>query len=552
MKRKWLTILCALTLLLLYAPPSVLAEEGEVYTPPVLVGLYYGSNALDGANLKNSVGTGYRFGYLDEDRAFWQMGYTQETDISIVKTQNVWCSKDADGRAAYTDNITSDILVGCWHVMIPSETPLASFEEASALAQTLGGFPAWISGEWQVRTGAYGTKEEAQAAADMLGGTVVGTSSYGVSVVRTWTNTVLFQFDGGAETSLTIKPGLDDSEKTVTHFKGRKYYGMFRYQRVNGGDLTVVNVLDLDDYANCVITQEMSPSWPLEALKAQAVCARTYWESHIGKHKKDGFDLCSTTDCQAYPGTGAVTERTTQAAQETAKLRIWYEGKPIEAFYFSSDGGASEDVKNIWGGERAYLIGKEDPYEALVADRISNYHWTVTYTAEELNNKLHGDGYAIGTSIADIQVEYTPMGNVSSIKFIGENGKSWPFVREASRTYLGLRSHRYTITRSGGEGDGSGQIYTDGGNVLSTMTGVYAINGNGSVSAVSGSPYVITASGTQQLPGASGGGEVVYTISGSGWGHHVGMSQWGAYAMAQEGYTFDQILKFYYTGVEIY
>ena len=551
MKRRWLIILYTLALLLPILPQAQ-AEEGES-VKPVLVGLYYDSNTLDGANLKNSVGTGYRLGYLDENRAFWQMGYIAETDISVVKTQNVWCTKDESGRAAYTAEAQSDVLVGCWHVRLPTEVPLTTFEEAAALAQVQGGFPAWITGEWQVRLGAYGSQEEAQTAAEALGGTVVGTSSYGVSVVRTWTSTILFQFDGGAETSLTINPGEDDSQKNTTHFKGRKYYGMFRYQRINGGDLTVVNILDLDDYANCVITQEMSPSWPLEALKAQAVCARTYWESHVGKHSRYGFDLCATVDCQAYPGMGAVTERTTQAAQETAKLRIWHEGKPIEAVYFSSDGGATEDAKNVWGGVRPYLIGKEDPYEAAVADKISKYHWTVTFTQEELNEKLHEAGYAVGVNIVDFKItETTPMGNVCGISFIGENGKAWPFTREKCRTFLGLRSLRYTVTRSGGGETGDGEIYTDGGNVLTSMNGVYAIDGSGTVSAVSGAPYVITGSGTQKLPGATDSGDVVYTINGSGWGHNVGMSQWGAHAMALQGYTYDQILKFYYTDVEIY
>ena len=111
---------------------------------------------------------------------------------------------------------------------------------------------------------------------------------------------------------------------------------------------------------------------------------------------------------------------------------------------------------------------------------------------------------------------------------------------------------RYTVSKSGGAPEQT--YYTDGGNTLSSMNNVYAINGNGSVSTVSGTPYVITASGTQALPGAAAGstGALSFTFAGTGWGHHVGMSQWGAYAMAQQGFTFDQILKFYYPGIEIY
>jgi len=89
------------------------------------------------------------------------------------------------------------------------------------------------------------------------------------------------------------------------------------------------------------------------------------------------------------------------------------------------------------------------------------------------------------------------------------------------------------------------------------MNGVYAIGGDGSTRKLTGNPYVITGEGTARfLPGPSGGGgaagELSFVFNGSGWGHSVGMSQWGAYAMAQQGYTFDEILKFYFPGVEIY
>lgn len=551
MKRRYLTFLWVLSLLMSLLPSAYAQVNGD--DALVLVGLAYDKTALDGVNLQNDVGSGFRFGYLDENRAFWQVGYTTETALSVVKTQNVWYGIDpkySDKLKCYSDQIVSDVAVGCWHVQLPLEIEPAAFEEAQAQAQALGGFPAWINGAWQVRLGAYTSQEEAQAMADTVGGTVAGTSAYGVSVVKTGTSTVLFQFDGGENVSLTVKPGLDDSVKTVTHFRGARYYGMFQFRRIKGGGLTVINALDLDDYTNCVISQEMSPSWPLEALKAQAVCARTYWEYHKNKHRSSGFDLCPSTHCQAYPGMSTHTERTTQAVQETAGLRIWYEGKPIDAVYFSSDGGATEDVRNVWGGSLAYLKGIEDPYEATVANKISKYNWTVTYTADELTDLLQSKGHAVGTTIVDFQItETTPMGNVKSIAFVGANGKSWPFTKESTRTFLGLRSQRYTVTKSGGEPDRT--YYTDGGNTLSSLNGAYAIDGSGSVSKIEGEPYVITGAGIQRLSGASGG-EIVFTINGSGWGHNVGMSQWGAYAMAQQGFSYDQILKFYYSGIEIY
>ena len=174
-----------------------------------------------------------------------------------------------------------------------------------------------------------------------MGGSVVGTSGYGVNVVRRGTATILFQFDGGAEHSLAVNPGVDDSEKAVTWLKKNKYFGIFQYQRIaSGGNLTISNYVFLDDYVNCVCSREMSNSFPLEALKAQAVCARSYYYQSITTHKhaSQGFDICNTTDCQVYYGMASVNERTTQAAEETTGLGVWYQGKPAEVFYFSSDG----------------------------------------------------------------------------------------------------------------------------------------------------------------------------------------------------------------------
>ena len=565
MNKIWKTTLCALALTAALLPSA----QGKDSTGDdlVLVGLAYGSTALDGANLANSVGSGFRFGYLDEARTFWQVGYTPETAISVVKTQNVWYGLDPNYSAtlkSYSGDISSDIAVGCWHVQIPTETEPASFEDAQTLAQTFGGFPAWIDGTDQIRLGSYTTQEDAQAMADTVGGNVVGTSSYGVSVVKTGSASILFQFDAGKDLSLTVNPGLDDSIKTVTYFRGNTYYGMFQFQRVNGGDLVVSSAVPLDDYVSCVISREMSASWPIEALKAQAVCARNYClqtAQEASHRSSNGFDICSTTHCQVYYGMGSTSERTDQAVQETAMLKIYYQGKRANVYYFSSDGGGTEDVKNVWGSSNyPYLCGVIDPYEETISDKISYWDHTTTYTASELNAKvqpyLQRKGYNCAT-ITDFKVtELTPTGNVKSIVFTDSNGKEWPFTQARAsdfRSVLGLPSIRYSVTKTG-ETTG-GVYYTDGGNTLSSINGIYAINGDGGIKKLTGNPYVITSEGTQFLPAPTGSvttGESVYTIRSSGWGHNVGMSQWGAYAMAQQGFTFDEIIKFYFPGVEIY
>lgn len=573
MRRKILTILCAIALTLTVLPGTDAAEEPlppaeadflpEVTqavdpVPPepetdgnrVLVGLFYGSDALPGANLKNSVGEGYRLGYLDKDRAFWEVGRTGETSISVVKTQNVWYGTPGQ-YPSYGDEATSDILVGCWHALVPLE--FQSWAEAAGYAEGVGGFPAWIDGAYQVRMGAFATKEEAQALADTFGGAVVGTSAYGVSVVKTGTSQVLFQFDGKREElPLTVLPGQNSGEKTVTYFRGVRYYGGFQYRRIGGGNLTVINVVNMESYVSCLLSQEMSPSWPMEALKAQAVCARNYVEAD-GKGRHAGFDVCPTTHCQAYPGLGGENQRTQQATAETANLRAWYNGALAHTYYYSSSGGGSEDVKNVWGSTGyPYLCGVIDPYEETVKEKIAYWSTTKTYTATELTELLNAKGY-VNAGIVDVKTELSPTGNVKTLIFVDSRGKSWPFVKESGvRNMLGLKSMRYQVEKSERE-TSAGAWYTDGGGTLSSMKDVYVIGAGGKAEKVSGAVYVISGSGTQALPEPSGQAtEPVFTFHVSGWGHSVGMSQWGAYAMASQGKTFDKILKFYYPGIELY
>ena len=188
----------------------------------VRVGLFYGGNALSGANLANDVGSGYRFGYFDGDLTFQLLGYTSETTVSMVKTQNVYYGSNVDwSGSGYYDSKTSDIAVGCYHLQLPQT--YATFEEASAAAaQYSDGFPAWIDGTYYVRVGSFldsTSAQAAQASLGLTGATVAGTSGAGISVVKTGTNTVLFQFDSTSGLYLAVKPGRDDTVKAETYFR---------------------------------------------------------------------------------------------------------------------------------------------------------------------------------------------------------------------------------------------------------------------------------------------------------------------------------------------
>jgi stage II sporulation protein D len=363
------------------------------------------------------------------------------------------------------------------------------------------------------------------------------------------------------EGSVGIQPYSSSGEKTVAKC-GYPYYGGFRFELFSSyGDLmTIVNMVELDDYVRGVAPYEMSASWPIEALKAQVVCARTYALAHAKATHQNAFhfDLCDTDDCQVYNGvySGDNASRVDQAADETAGVVVTYHGSYCDTVYSSSNGGASESALNIWGNDVPYLLGKEDPYEATIT--IPNYNWTVTMTGSEIQAKLVKAGYAQCGVITAVTVKtFSDTGNVIALAFTDVNNKTYTIYRGSCRTVLSLRSMRYTVS-SGNESAGdtsSSSIAVSGGGTVDVSGGVSVIDGSGKITTITDG-YLITASGVESIGGTGSGSGTgtagtTFTFTGTGWGHNGGLSQYGAYAMAKLGYTYRQILEFYYTGVTI-
>lgn len=525
------------------------------------VGLYYGGNALFSANLQNYQGSGYYLGWFDEgSRDFVEIGYLNEEKISMTADGNIYISGGSyySSRPSYTES-----QIGGYHVQL--DQPFETFEEAEYVAgQFTGGFPAFINNEYRVRLDSFTGRGEAEVAAalystytweDMWGGeyfvsaSVVSPSATGVTVSVTATDTILFEFDCSGAKALGVLPD-GGGEDAVTWFRGYKWYGGFEYRRSTGGNINVINVVQIDDYVKGVLPYEMSASWPLEALKAQAVCARTYALLQTKHYASYKFDVCSTTDCQVYQGTNAASAQTDRAAEETAGIAVTYNGEYAETTYYSSNGGASESAENVWTEARGYLVGRLDPYEATIT--IPSYSYSLHYSFSQLTALLQSKGKQIGTVTEAYVSQTTATGNVAAVTFRDKSGKALTITGDSCRMILGTNSMRFTITGGGG----GGYYVNSSGTTVPDLSGMYVISGSGEVSSYGGSgegTYVLTASGTallerEESTAVSGDG---ITITGTGSGHNVGMSQYGAKAMAELGYTYEDILHFYYTDIAL-
>ncbi|MDR2420987.1 MAG: SpoIID/LytB domain-containing protein [Oscillospiraceae bacterium] len=563
----------AVALLLSSALPS---GGAGAYVPPVnilRIGMYYGGSALPSANLQNvsGSGSGFEFGWFDKDtREFVSIGaVTYETKITMMRDANMYYKEESSGGGAYVQEKTGDTVVGCFHVQLPGSH--GDFNSADAIArQYNGGFVKYDKGVFYVCAGDYTTRagaEEAMAAIG-AGGSVTAGTEYTIAVAVTGTGRVIFEFDYGTEHALGVRP-LSSGGKPMTWFKGLYYYGAFQYFRASGENLRVINFVNVEDYLKGLLPAEMPNTWPIEALKAQAVTARTYAAGRLGFHGASGFDMCATDHCQVYVGSKNANETTDRAVDETAGQYITYGGEVCETYYASCDGGATEDVENVWAQPLPHLRGVIDPYEADVASQVSGYYWTVQYSPAELTARMRGRGYNCGTIVSLSVSQYTKNGNAYSVTMKDENGRTWTFKKDDVRITLGAKSIRLTIgggTQPGAVAAFSGRVYANSGSASGEigLSGLYAVGGSGSAEALPESGlYAVTGGGETVEVGSSSVGAVQtesspdgkidgkFVISGTGKGHNVGMSQWGAYAMAQRGMTYLDIIRFYYTGVEV-
>ena len=335
---------------------------------------------------------------------------------------------------------------------------------------------------------------------------------------------------------------------TVDNVRYRDYIGFI----VKENNILSINYVKLDHYLFGVLPREIPASGGIEALKAQAIVARSYLYGNIDKHRKDGYGVCNTTHCQVYGGLDAEHENTNRAVLETTGLYVEYSGKIISTPFHSNSGGHTENSKYVWGGEVAYLEGVEDPYSLNSPNSV----WDFTIDTRTLENRLRNNGINIG-SIMDIEIlDTTTTGRVTKLRIVGTLGQS-EISGERLRGIIGtmdLKSALFTIKKH--SQSINSPVYVIDGNTIHPKT----INLNGALILDGAGRYTKSRQDINTINGKNENTVISYflnnkvdsiTFSGKGFGHGVGMSQYGALEMAKRGYTFEDIISHYYNGVNI-
>ncbi|ADL08133.1 SpoIID/LytB domain-containing protein [Thermosediminibacter oceani] len=321
-------------------------------------------------------------------------------------------------------------------------------------------------------------------------------------------------------------------ENGIISLNGRNYRGKIEFLPASNGGITAVNELGLEEYLYGVLPNEMPPSWPMEALKAQAVASRTYAVHNILKKRYVWFDVTGSLNDQVYGGYDSENARTNEAVNQTKGQVLVYQDEPILALYHSNSGGITEDCSEVFGGELPYLKSVKDEFSL----QSPNSTWTVKIP------RIQAGGF--GTIYDLAIIEKSQSGRVKKMLVRGSSGDRVLSANDV-RTAFQLKSNLFEIKT-----DAMVYITGDG----KEKKPLFQLEGRTIVSG--GDKAVIYAGGAVHIAGSDGSRKVPvtfqhYEFQGRGYGHGVGMSQWGAKVMAERGYNYRDILLYYYKNVDL-
>ncbi len=301
---------------------------------------------------------------------------------------------------------------------------------------------------------------------------------------------ILLKLNPNDSFELKIKPN-DLSRFPVLKINNKSYSGNFeifgkliaRIKPVKLIALYTINNIELEEYVSFVVPCEMPSSWPIEALKAQAILARSYALANLGKYLKLGFDLKDNIEDQVYNGFIDINQNVAQASNLTRGIVLTYQGKVISSFYHSSAGGKTDLAKFVWNKDIPYLKSVDD-----FDDSSPFQSWNRKFSLNDLENVL----YNKKSYIINLQLLSLTQSKRAHTIMVNANDNSLFLSGEQLRNLLHLPSSVFDI------------CYDASNNLIFT---------------------------------------------GSGYGHGLGLSQWGAKALASKGYNVYDIIKYYYNDI---
>ncbi len=289
----------------------------------------------------------------------------------------------------------------------------------------------------------------------------------------------------------TYKVSIKVNDPDIIMINGRKFRGNIQLIINNDANLLVVNNIDIEDYIKGILYHEASHYWPMEALKAQAIVCRTYAVYQCQENKSKSYDVTSDIYSQVYGGRTSERYRTNKAVDETKGEIITYKDKAFPAYYHATCGGHTEDVSLLWNIDIAPLKGVSCDF----CKDSPHFNWHYVLTLKEVKDKLANAGYKV-SDIKDIVIlDKDKSGRIKNLNIVSAK-KDLKISAKDFRNIIGpniIRSTNFNV------------------NVVDH--------------------------------------DVVF--EGVGWGHGVGLCQWGAYFMAKQGYTAEQILKYYYPKTDV-
>ncbi len=327
--------------------------------------------------------------------------------------------------------------------------------------------------------------------------------------------------------------GAEPLPGSLLKVDGQRYRGRLRIEEDRFGRLTAINQILLEDYLRGVIPAEMITSSPVEALKAQAVVARTFALLHKDRFLKDrGYGLSADTESQVYLGLEGEDPRTTQAVVETSGSVIHSGGGLLESYYHQACGGRTQNNEDVWGGRPlAHLRAVDCSWCAALAQatRQKGFEWRRTVRRRDLQARLLAVGYSVG-EILEVEQE------------VEECGRARRFEISHAEGQLSLPPSR--IRQILGEDKVMSSFYRLGGSETTQAEPVPAATLDPFAetqlrSIISG--YLHSGRDTESV-----------SFEGRGFGHGVGLCQWGARFLAGSAKkSHSEILRYYYQGASV-